>query len=94
MEESSLGKHEYRGKGRRVKYWALLSDWISPRYGLFLLGSRFETYEPFISLVLPFFFWGGGFSKLQVTETVDTGSADIGAHLYLQYKFFPEVKSR
>jgi len=31
------------------KYLSLL--WISLCYGPFLLGARFETYEPFISLI-------------------------------------------
>jgi len=60
MEASSAGKREYGGKGRRVKYWARLGCWISPCYGPFSLGARFETYEPFISLILPFFFSGRG----------------------------------
>jgi hypothetical protein len=38
------------------KYWARLGCWISPCYGLFSLGARFETYEPFISLIFNFFF--------------------------------------
>jgi hypothetical protein len=29
--------------------------WISPCYGLFSLRGRFETYEPFISLIFEFF---------------------------------------
>jgi hypothetical protein len=29
--------------------------WISPRYGPFSFGARFETYEPFISLIFNFF---------------------------------------
>jgi hypothetical protein len=54
MEVSSAGKREYGGKGRWVKYWARLGCWISPCYGPFLLGLRFETYEPFISLIFNF----------------------------------------
>jgi len=33
-----------------------LCHWISPRYSPFLLGARFENYEPFISLIFQFFF--------------------------------------
>jgi len=39
----------------------------------FLLGTRFETYEPFISLILNFF---SGSSQPWITETTDTESAD------------------
>jgi hypothetical protein len=46
-----------QGQKKRVKYWAHLGYWISPCYGLFLLGTRFETHEPFISLILQFY-WG------------------------------------
>jgi hypothetical protein len=34
---------------------ARLGCWISPRYGPFSLGARFETYEPFIYLIFQFF---------------------------------------
>jgi hypothetical protein len=54
MEASSAGKCEYGGKRRWVKYWAPLGCWISPCYGLFSLGGRFETYEPLISLIFQF----------------------------------------
>jgi hypothetical protein len=56
MEASSVGKREYRGKGRWVKYWAYLGCWISPCYDPFSAGVRFETYEPFISLISKLFF--------------------------------------
>jgi hypothetical protein len=56
MEASSVGKCEYGGKGRWVKYWARLGCWISPCYRLSSLGARFETYESFISLIFKFFF--------------------------------------
>jgi hypothetical protein len=46
---------EYGDKGRLVKYWARLGCWISPCYGPFSLGVRFETYELFISLIFKFF---------------------------------------
>jgi hypothetical protein len=55
MEASSAGKRDYGGKGRLVKYWARLGCWISPCYGPFSLGGRFETYEPFISLIFQLF---------------------------------------
>jgi hypothetical protein len=56
MEASSAGKREYGGKEREVKYWARLGCWISPYYGPFSLGGRFEIYESFISSILNF--WG------------------------------------
>jgi hypothetical protein len=40
-------------------------------YGPFSLGARFETYEPYISLIFKFL---GGRSKPQIIETVDTGA--------------------
>jgi hypothetical protein len=43
-----------------------------------LAGARFETYEPFVSLI-PFFFSGRG--KPRVTETGDTESVDTGARM-------------
>jgi hypothetical protein len=43
------------GTKKDVKYWAHLGCWISPCYGPFSLDARFETYEPFISLISPFF---------------------------------------
>jgi hypothetical protein len=45
---------------------------ISPCYGLFSLGVRFETYEPLISLIFQFSFLGR--SELWITETTDTGA--------------------
>jgi hypothetical protein len=56
MKGNSAVKREYCGKGRRVKHWAHLGCWISPRYGPFLLGGHFETYEPFIALIFQIFF--------------------------------------
>jgi hypothetical protein len=55
MEAISVGQREYGGKRRCVKYWIHLGCWISPSYGLFSLGGRFETYETFISLMFDFF---------------------------------------
>jgi hypothetical protein len=43
IEANSAGKHEYRDKGIRVKYWAHLGCWISPCYSPFLLDACFET---------------------------------------------------
>jgi hypothetical protein len=37
-----------------------LGCWISPRFGPFSLGVRFETYEPFISLIVQILFWAVG----------------------------------
>jgi len=39
-----------------------------------LLGARFGSYEPFVSLIFPIFFSGRG--KPRITETADTVSAD------------------
>jgi hypothetical protein len=55
---------------------------ISPSYGPFSLGARFETYEPYISLVFKFF---SERSKPLITENKDTESVDTGARLYLVY---------
>jgi hypothetical protein len=49
---------------RQVNYWACLSCWISPCYGPFSLGTHFETYEPFISLIFQFFSGCGKLWKL------------------------------
>jgi hypothetical protein len=83
MEASSAGKREYGGKGRWVKYWAHLGCWISPFYGPFLFGACFETYKPFISLILQFFL---GRSKQRITENAATESADTGVRLYIKIK--------
>jgi hypothetical protein len=56
-----------------------LGCWISPRYSLFSLGTRFETYEMLISLKFLHF---SGRSKLQITETMDTETVDTGARPY------------
>jgi len=52
------GTKEYESRNGRV--WAA---GISPCYGPFWLGERFETYEPFISLIFLFFFSGRGPKK-------------------------------
>jgi hypothetical protein len=57
--------------------------WISPCYGPFLHGRRFETYEQFISLIFKFFL---DCSKLQITETVDTESVVKRAHLCMFWR--------
>jgi hypothetical protein len=59
---------------------ARLGCWISPFYGPFSLGARFETYEPFVSLIFQFF---SGRGKPWITETAHTESVDTGARLYL-----------
>jgi hypothetical protein len=53
---------------------------ISPCYGPFSLGARFETYEPFISLIFQFFSGGG---KPRITENSNTEFADMVVHLYI-----------
>jgi hypothetical protein len=57
---------------------------MSPYYGPFLLGARFETYEPFIYLIFNFF---SGRGKSLITDTADTESVDTAARLYLQLEF-------
>jgi hypothetical protein len=69
MGASSARKLDYGGKGRRAKNRARFGCWISPCYGLVSLGGRFETYEPFISLILQFC---SGRGEQRITETVDT----------------------
>jgi hypothetical protein len=80
MGASSVGKREYGGKGRWVKYWARLGCWISPCYGPFSLGGRFETYEQFICLIFKFFSSRG---EPRLPETADTEPVDTGARLYM-----------
>jgi hypothetical protein len=63
MEVSSVGKCEYGGKGRWVKYLACLGWWVSPCFGPFSLGARIETYEPFTSIIFRLFL---GCGKLQI----------------------------
>ena len=48
---ASLRGSVVRGQRKMIKYCAHLGCWISPCYGPFSLGARFETYEPFISLI-------------------------------------------
>jgi hypothetical protein len=44
---STAGKEDESSTGR---------VWAAPCYGPFSFGARFETYEPFISLIFFFFF--------------------------------------
>jgi hypothetical protein len=53
-----------------------LGCWISPYYGSFLFGVRFETYELFISLIFHFF--------LGPWSIADIESVDMGAQLWLK----------
>jgi hypothetical protein len=46
---------------------------------MFSLGTRFETYEPFISVIFQKFFMGRRHPR--ITETTDTESADTAVHL-------------
>jgi hypothetical protein len=57
---------------------------ISPCYGSFSLGGRFEIYEPFISLI---FQYTGGSGKPRITEAADKESVDTGARLYCVITF-------
>jgi hypothetical protein len=57
----------------------VLGCWISPCYSPFSLGARFETYEPYISLIFNSF---SGRGEPLITETTDTESVDTGAGLY------------
>jgi hypothetical protein len=43
------------GQRRWFKYWACVGCWISPCYDPFLLGTCFEIYELFISLIFQIF---------------------------------------
>jgi hypothetical protein len=62
---------------REVKYWACLGCWISQCFGLFSPGTRFETYEQFISLIFKIFFCAA--VNCGLTETADTESTtDMG----------------
>jgi hypothetical protein len=72
------GKRTYGGKESWVKEWARLGCWMLPCYGPFSLGARFETYEPFISVISKIF---SGRAKPRITETADTKSVDTEAHL-------------
>jgi hypothetical protein len=83
MEVSSVGKREYGGKGRWVKYWACLGCWISPCYGPFSLGGLFESYQPFISLIFNFFS-SRVFSRLN--ETADYEPVCTAAILWITVK--------
>jgi hypothetical protein len=86
--ENEVGKRENGDKGRRVEYWARLGYWISPRYGPFSLGARFETYEPFISLIFQFVSDRG---KPRITETAGTEPVDTGARLYMELTITEKV---
>jgi hypothetical protein len=64
-------------------YWARLACWISSCYDPFLIGERFETYEPLISLIFHFFVGGGGGGgKPPINVTVEIESMDTGALPY------------
>jgi hypothetical protein len=69
-----MGTNEDKSSTGRV--WAAGFYPVMARSHLapFSLGARFETYEPFISLIFQNFFgpW----------QTADTESADTGARLY------------
>jgi hypothetical protein len=58
-----------------VKYWACLGWWISPCYGPFSLGGRFETYEPLIYLIFQFFFRAAVNRRYWISE--------YGGHAYV-----------
>jgi hypothetical protein len=45
-----------------------------------LLGTRFLTYEPYISLIFHFF---SGRGQPWITETANTESADTAVHMYI-----------
>ena len=49
-------------------------------YGSFSLGARFETYDPFISLIFQNFFSGRG--KTWITENADTVHWYVGPPVY------------
>jgi hypothetical protein len=60
-----------RGQSKMSQVLGAFGYWISPCYGLFSLGARFETYEPLISLI---FYSFSGRGKLWKIETADTES--------------------
>jgi hypothetical protein len=49
----SVGKGTKEDESSTGSVWFC---WISPCFGPFSLGTRLETYEPFISLIFQFFF--------------------------------------
>jgi len=49
-----------------------------------LLGGRFKTYEPFISLIFQFLFFGS-------SPTADTESVDTAVQLYIPMHSFKEL---
>jgi hypothetical protein len=55
MKERSAEKRGYGDEGRWVKYWTCWGCWISPCHCPLSLDAGFETYEPFIYLILIFF---------------------------------------
>jgi hypothetical protein len=56
MVASSVEKHECGGQRKMSQVLGAFGLLISSCYGPFLLGVCFETYEPFISLILKSFF--------------------------------------
>jgi hypothetical protein len=102
MEASSTWKREYRGKGRCVKYWARLGCRISPCYSPFLLGSSFETYEPFSSLIFQFFSgrgepqilnqWIQGHSCMYIFLGGGGSRGGSGEHLYCGTGILPALQ--
>jgi hypothetical protein len=77
MVASLLGKRGYGDKGSWVKYWAHLGGWNS-------LGVRFESYEPFISLIFQII---SGRGKPRITET-----ADMLDRLYIHTHMYTNVR--
>jgi hypothetical protein len=73
MGSMGIGTKENESSTERV--------WAAGFHHPFSLGARFETYEPFISLIFLFFF--SGRRQPRITETADTESADTGVRLYL-----------
>jgi hypothetical protein len=55
---------------------------MSPCYGPFSLGARFETYEWFISLIFQFF---SGRGNARTIETADAVLSGYGGTIVLKY---------
>jgi hypothetical protein len=94
VEASSVGKRGYGGKGRLVTYLGRLDHWILPCPGPFSLGTHFETYESFISLIFNFFFpvfrskprilnhWIVGHASVRNKQSVTANGSGFGLVAY------------
>jgi hypothetical protein len=74
--QGSVSTGAKEGESSTGKVWTAGFHHVTARSRL----AHFETYEPFISFIFKFF---SGRGKSWITETADTESVDIGAHLYI-----------